>query len=46
MDIRGEPKFYTPYGEVYDQYVNRPQNDGPGVEVIPLINYANLLLDN
>lgn len=44
LDIRVEPKFSLPYGEVYDQPWGRPQTDGPGLESIAFINYANALI--
>lgn len=43
IDVRGEPKFYMD-GRVYDKPWGRPQNDGPALRAIALINYANYLI--
>jgi glucoamylase len=40
MDVRIEPKFFLPDGPVFDQGWCRPQNDGPGLRAISLIQYA------
>lgn len=39
IDTLGEPKFYTS-GDVYDKPWGRPQNDGPALRAIALINFA------
>lgn len=45
IDIRTEPKFELPDGDVYEGGWCRPQTDGPGLEAITFITYANKLLD-
>ncbi len=40
----GEPKFYVD-GKAYDKPWGRPQNDGPALRAITLINFATKLLD-
>lgn len=44
-DIRINPKFELPNGEVYIGGWCRPQTDGPGLTSASLIMFANLLLD-
>jgi glucoamylase len=44
-DIRINPKFELPNGEVYVGGWCRPQTDGPGLTAASLIMFANLLLD-
>lgn len=44
-DIRINPKFELPNGEVYVGGWCRPQTDGPGLTSASLIMFANLLLD-
>ena len=41
VDVRVEPKFMIPSGDVFDGGWCRPQNDGPGLRAIALITYAN-----
>jgi len=45
-DIRINPKFELPNGEVYVGGWCRPQTDGPGLTSASLIMFANLLLDD
>ncbi len=45
-DVRINPKFELPNGEVYVGGWCRPQTDGPGLSSATLIKFANLLLDN
>lgn len=45
IDIRGEPKFELPNGEVFDGAWCRPQNDGPGLKAITLMEIINMLLE-
>jgi len=45
-DIRINPKFELPNGEVYIGGWCRPQTDGPGLTSTSLIMFANLLLDD
>ena len=40
----GEPKFYVD-GRAYDKPWGRPQNDGPALRAIALIEFAHKLLD-
>jgi glucoamylase len=40
IDPRIEPKFEVPSGDVYNGSWCRPQNDGPGLRAITLIQYA------
>lgn len=44
IDVRIEPKYYLPYGQVYDGSWCRPQTDGPGLRAAALIRYANTLI--
>lgn len=46
IDTRIEPKFELPYGEVYTGGWCRPQTDGPGLQAITLIKFANQLIAN
>lgn len=39
----GEPKFYVT-GEVYEKPWGRPQNDGPALRAISLIQFADILI--
>ncbi|WP_372655339.1 glycoside hydrolase family 15 protein [Halobacteriovorax sp.] len=41
----GEPKFYVD-GRGYDEPWGRPQNDGPALRAITLINFANSLIES
>lgn len=41
IDIRTEPKYEIPSGNAYTGGWCRPQNDGPGLQAISLINSAN-----
>jgi glucoamylase len=46
IDVRIEPKMMLPRpGTVFPGAWCRPQNDGPGLQAITLISYANTLLD-
>jgi glucoamylase len=44
-DVRTEPKFEIPTGEVFDGAWCRPQNDGPGLRAITLMKFAESLID-
>jgi len=44
QDVRTEPKYMLPGGEVYDGSWCRPQNDGPGLRGTALMIFANTLL--
>jgi glucoamylase len=44
-DVRINPKFELPNGEVYQGGWCRPQTDGPGLSSGALIMFGNLLLD-
>lgn len=44
IDVRTEPKFMLPDGEVFSGAWCRPQNDGPGLRATTLIIAANSLL--
>lgn len=46
IDVRVEPKYELPSGNVFTGGWCRPQNDGPGLRAITLITYANELLKN
>lgn len=46
FDIRINPKFQLPNGEVYIGGWCRPQTDGPGLRSAALIIFSNILLDN
>lgn len=41
IDIRTEPKYEIPSGDAYTGGWCRPQNDGPGLQAITLINTAS-----
>lgn len=43
IDVRGEPKFELPLGAVFDDAWCRPQNDGPGLRAMALMEFANML---
>lgn len=45
MDVRVEPKFHLPNGSLFRGSWCRPQNDGPGLKALALIDFANMLLD-
>jgi glucoamylase len=45
IDVRTEPKFELPNGEVFSGGWCRPQNDGPGLRATALMMFANTLLD-
>eukprot|EP00428_Durinskia_dybowskii_P064609 CAMPEP_0170364694 /NCGR_PEP_ID=MMETSP0117_2-20130122/5512_1 /TAXON_ID=400756 /ORGANISM="Durinskia baltica, Strain CSIRO CS-38" /LENGTH=509 /DNA_ID=CAMNT_0010619215 /DNA_START=1 /DNA_END=1530 /DNA_ORIENTATION=- len=44
QDVRTEPKFMLPDGEVFSGSWCRPQNDGPGLRATALILAANSLI--
>jgi glucoamylase len=44
QDVRTEPKFELPNGEVFSGAWCRPQNDGPGLQATSLIMLANSLI--
>lgn len=44
QDVRTEPKFELPNGEVFSSAWCRPQNDGPGLQATSLIMFANSLI--
>jgi len=44
QDVRTEPKFELPDGEVFSDPWCRPQNDGPGLRATALILAANSLI--
>eukprot|EP01089_Gocevia_fonbrunei_P016118 TRINITY_DN4924_c0_g1_i1.p1 TRINITY_DN4924_c0_g1~~TRINITY_DN4924_c0_g1_i1.p1 ORF type:complete len:526 (-),score=98.74 TRINITY_DN4924_c0_g1_i1:46-1623(-) len=44
IDVRTEPKFTLPDGDVFQGSWCRPQTDGPGLRSITMINYANYLI--
>ena len=44
IDVRIEPKFMIPNGEVFTGAWCRPQNDGPGLRATSLVLFANELL--
>jgi len=44
IDVRTEPKYNLPYGDVYSGSWCRPQTDGPGLRAMALIKYANTLI--
>lgn len=46
FDIRINPKFELPNGEVYMGGWCRPQTDGPGLQSAALMTFAKILLDN
>ena len=46
IDIRTEPKFNLPHGDVFTEPWCRPQNDGPGLRATSLIIFANTLSNN
>ena len=46
QDILTEPKFNLPDGDVFTDPWCRPQNDGPGLQGIALIKFANILMKN
>lgn len=46
IDVRTEPKFMLPNGEVFSSAWCRPQNDGPGLRATSLIIAANSLIAN
>jgi len=46
IDVRTEPKFMLPNGEVFSAGWCRPQNDGPGLRAITLMIAAESLMDN
>ena len=41
IDVIIEPKYDLPDGEVYNGGWCRPQDDGPGLDAITLMHYAN-----
>lgn len=43
-DIRTEPKFNLPDGDLFTDPWCRPQNDGPGLQAITLIKFADQLM--
>jgi len=44
IDIRGEPKFYMD-GRLFDGPWGRPQNDGPALRAMSLMDYAEELIN-
>jgi glucoamylase len=46
IDIRIEPKYEIPYGTAYTGAWCRPQNDGPGLQAIALINSVTNAADS
>lgn len=46
FDIRINPKFELPNGEVYIGGWCRPQTDGPGLRSAALVIFSNILIDN
>ena len=44
QDIRTEPKFNLPDGDLFTDPWCRPQNDGPGLQAITLIKFAYQLM--
>ena len=46
IDVRTEPKYRIPNGEIFDGAWCRPQNDGPGLRATALILYAASVLDH
>jgi len=44
VDIREEVKYDIPSGGVFTGAWCRPQNDGPGLRALTLMEYANLLI--
>lgn len=44
QDVRTEPKFNLPNGDVFSGAWCRPQNDGPGLRATSLIQAANSLI--
>jgi glucoamylase len=45
IDVRTEPKFMLPNGEVFSSAWCRPQNDGPGLRATTLMIAAQHLID-
>lgn len=46
IDIRTEPKFNLPNGDVFTEPWCRPQNDGPGLRATALMMFADTLIAN
>lgn len=46
FDIRINPKFELPNGEVYVGGWCRPQTDGPGLQSAALMTFVKILMDN
>jgi glucoamylase len=46
LDVRSEPKFYIPSGEVYTGAWCRPQHDGPALRAFSLLMFAENLQKN
>lgn len=46
QDVRTEPKFELPNGEVFTGAWCRPQNDGPGLQATALMMFADTLIAN
>jgi glucoamylase len=46
QDVRTEPKFELPNGEVFTGSWCRPQNDGPGLQATALMMFADTLIAN
>lgn len=46
QDVRTEPKFMLPDGEVFSDPWCRPQNDGPGLQATSLIMYAYAMIED
>jgi len=45
IDVRTEPKYVLPNGEVYTGSWCRPQTDGPALRAFTLVMFANTLLN-
>jgi hypothetical protein len=45
-DIRLNPKFQLPNGEVFIGAMCRPSTDGPGLRAAAFVQFANMLLDD
>jgi glucoamylase len=45
IDVRSEPRFNLPNGDVDTKPWGRPQTDGPALRASTVIQYANILLD-
>eukprot|EP00928_Gymnodinium_smaydae_P011922 TRINITY_DN14359_c0_g1_i1.p1 TRINITY_DN14359_c0_g1~~TRINITY_DN14359_c0_g1_i1.p1 ORF type:complete len:578 (-),score=133.74 TRINITY_DN14359_c0_g1_i1:48-1781(-) len=43
IDVRSEPKFSLPNGDVFDGWWCRPQSDGPGLRALTLMDLASYM---